>query len=210
MKVAIIASEEQKQALLARVVSDGLELSWYVHPLTTISADIFIDLLFEDLPDHREILEQWSIQQHGIVIVSSVITTSTQLPAGFIRLNGWNGFLENERLELSGGNSHQRSMVEQLLTSLNRHAEWVPDQIGFIAPRVIANIINEAYLALEENVSDKEQIDIAMQLGTNYPKGPFAWCEKIGLTNVYQLLSALAAEHPRYRPAQLLQEEATA
>ena len=210
MKVAIIAKEDQKQALLSRGVSDGLELSWWEQPSTNISADLCLDLLFEDHDEHREILEQWAVQQQGLVIVSSIVQTGTQLPAGCIRLNGWNGFLENERIELAGGNSQQRLAVEQLLKGLNRKAEWVPDQIGFIAPRVIANIINEAYWALEEKVSDKAQIDIAMQLGTNYPLGPFAWSEKIGLKKVYHLLTALAAEHARYRPANLLEQEATA
>ena len=210
MKVAIIAKENQKQALLSRGVSDGLELSWWEQPSTKISADLCLDLLFEDHDEHREILEQWAIQQQGLVIVSSIIQIGTQLPAGCIRLNGWNGFLENERMELAGGNAQQRLAVEQLFTGLNRKAEWVPDQIGFIAPRVIANIINEAYWALEEKVSDKAQIDIAMQLGTNYPLGPFAWSEKIGLKNIYHLLTALSAEHARYRPANLLEQEATA
>lgn len=210
MKVAIIAKEEQKQALLSRGVSEGLELVWLEKPLPVMTADLYLDLLFEDHNNHRETLENWATQQQGLVIVSSVITTCAQLPAGFIRLNGWNSFLENEGMELAGGNAQQRLAVEQLLEGLNRKAEWVPDQIGFIAPRVIANIINEAYWALEEKVSDKAQIDIAMQLGTNYPQGPFAWAEKIGLKKVYHLLTALAAEHARYRPANLLQQEATA
>lgn len=63
---------------------------------------------------------------------------------------------------------------------VGRTPEFVKDQIGFIAPRVIACIINEAYLALQEGVSTKDQIDLAMQLGTNYPLGPFAWADKIG------------------------------
>jgi 3-hydroxybutyryl-CoA dehydrogenase len=210
MKVAVIAKEDQQKALLSRGVSDGLELSWWEHPSTNMSADLCLDLLFEDLPEHREILEHWAIQQQGLVIVSSIVDTCAQLPASFIRLNGWNGFLENERMELAGGTAQQRLAVEQLLAGFSRHAEWVPDQVGFIAPRVIANIINEAYLALEEKVSDKKQIDIAMQLGTNYPLGPFAWSEKIGLKKVYHLLTALSLESARYRPAHLLQQEANA
>ena len=41
-------------------------------------------------------------------------------------------------------------------------------------------IINEAFLALQEGVSTKEEINTAMKLGTNYPLGPFEWVEKIG------------------------------
>ncbi len=45
----------------------------------------------------------------------------------------------------------------------------------------MAMIINEAWHALAEEVSTKNEIDTAMKLGTNYPYGPFEWAEKIGL-----------------------------
>ncbi len=46
---------------------------------------------------------------------------------------------------------------------------------GFVFPRTIVQIINEAYYALEENVAEKEDINRAMKFGVNYPKGPFEW-----------------------------------
>lgn len=48
---------------------------------------------------------------------------------------------------------------------------------GFIFPRTISQIINEAYFALEEGVATKEDINRAMKFGVNYPKGPFEWSE---------------------------------
>lgn len=48
---------------------------------------------------------------------------------------------------------------------------------GFIFPRTIVQIINEAYFALEEGVATKEDINRAMKFGVNYPKGPFEWAE---------------------------------
>ena len=55
---------------------------------------------------------------------------------------------------------------------------------GFITARVIAMIINEAFFALQENVSSKEEIDTAMRLGTNYPYGPFEWTKLIGIDKI--------------------------
>lgn len=49
---------------------------------------------------------------------------------------------------------------------------------GFIFPRTIAQIINEAYFALEEEVAIKSDIDRAMKFGVNYPKGPFEWASQ--------------------------------
>src|SRR5690606_20471699 len=48
---------------------------------------------------------------------------------------------------------------------------------GFIFPRTIVQIINEAYFALGEKVASKEDINRAMKFGVNYPKGPFEWSE---------------------------------
>lgn len=48
---------------------------------------------------------------------------------------------------------------------------------GFIFPRTIVQIINEAYCALADGVASKEDIDRAMKFGVNYPKGPFEWAE---------------------------------
>lgn len=48
---------------------------------------------------------------------------------------------------------------------------------GFVFPRTIVQIINEAYFALEEEVASKEDINRAMKFGVNYPKGPFEWSE---------------------------------
>jgi 3-hydroxybutyryl-CoA dehydrogenase len=69
-------------------------------------------------------------------------------------------------------------------------------------------IINEAYYTLEEKVSTKEQIDVAMKLGTNYPLGPFEWSEKIGINNIYELLRKLSMENDRYTIAPLLRKTA--
>ena len=69
-------------------------------------------------------------------------------------------------------------------------------------------IINETYFALDEKVSTQDAIDVAMTLGTNYPYGPFEWSKKIGLKNVYDLLSRLSEINKRYEPASLLKKQA--
>ena len=65
-------------------------------------------------------------------------------------------------------------------------------------------IINEAYFALEDNVSSKAEIDTAMKLGTNYPYGPFEWASVIGTENILTLLQKLYLTDSRYKPSQLL------
>ena len=74
----------------------------------------------------------------------------------------------------------------------------MPDEVGFVSARTIAMVINEAFFAIEDNVSSEQEIDIAMKLGTNYPFGPFEWASKIGLKNIYDLLSMLSKTDERY------------
>jgi 3-hydroxybutyryl-CoA dehydrogenase len=65
-------------------------------------------------------------------------------------------------------------------------------------------IVNEAFYALGENISTKDEIDLAMKLGTNYPQGPFDWAEKIGIEKIYSLLKKLSQKEERYIPAPAL------
>jgi 3-hydroxybutyryl-CoA dehydrogenase len=181
--------------------------SWLTHPTSLTDQTICFDLCFEDEPDHRTSLENFQ-QQGGIVVVAATLNTCKELPEGFIRMNAWTGFLDKPCVELAGGNSSVQEQVNLFLKEIGRTAEWVKDQVGFITPRVIACIINEAYLTLQEGVSTKDQIDLAMQLGTNYPLGPFAWAEKIGKKKILALLTELSKDFPRYTPAPNFCDEA--
>ena len=204
MKIAFIGNKVQQAEWETRPAEESID--WLTHPTELTNQTICVDLLFEENLEHESALV--TFQKKGrIVVVNAVTKVCDELPVGFCRLNGWTGFLEKERIEIACENESMRNQLEESFLKLNRQPEWVKDQIGFIAPRVLCSIINEAYLALSEGVSDKNQIDLAMQLGTNYPMGPFAWAEKIGKARVLHLLEKLSAESPRYKPASLLKEE---
>jgi 3-hydroxybutyryl-CoA dehydrogenase len=75
-----------------------------------------------------------------------------------------------------------------------------------IEARILAAIVNEAASAVADGVATPEAIDTAMRLGTNWPDGPLAWGERIGLGPVVHSLDALHAGVPdgRYRVTPLL------
>lgn len=74
--------------------------------------------------------------------------------------------------------------------------------------RILAAVLNEAALALGDDVASREDIDTAMLKGTNYPKGPLAWIDEIGPRSVRGVLKQLndACGDGRYTPAQTLAE----
>ena len=206
MKIILLCDNRQQEELTAQGLNTSLELVRVDDPtsLTALKADACIDLLFDKTSER---IKRLSAMQTNLVIVNSVVHTLDELPAGFIRINGWSSFLKRSVIEAAGPGSLKEN-VEQLFSLFNKKIEWTEDIPGFISARVVVSIINEAYFALQEQVSTKEEIDIAMKLGTNYPLGPFEWGRKIGLKNVYSLLTRLSQEQKRYLPAALLNKEA--
>ncbi|MEJ0057302.1 MAG: 3-hydroxyacyl-CoA dehydrogenase family protein [Bacteroidota bacterium] len=101
---------------------------------------------------------------------------------------------DREILEVSLLNNDQAAVLKNTCDSLNTKFAVVADQVGLVTPRVICMIINEAYYTLEEGTAIREDIDQAMRLGTNYPYGPFEWCDRIGKENVCRLLTAVFAD----------------
>jgi len=72
--------------------------------------------------------------------------------------------------------------------------------------RIIVMLINEAIDALFLNIATKDDLDLAMTKGVNYPKGLLRWADELGLETVLKLLEDLQAEYAedRYRPSPLL------
>ena len=79
-----------------------------------------------------------------------------------------------------------------------------------IIERVLAMLINEAADALNLGVASKEDIDLAMTKGVNYPKGLLAWADEKGAAHWLGVLEVLQAEYgeDRYRPSPLLRRMA--
>jgi len=156
------------------------------------------------------ILEEDAIADYSnipnVLFINSVSRNLKELnaPENVLRINGWHGFLSRPNWEIAGTVNEK---VITILSALNKQFTQVHDEPGFIAARVLAMIINEAWFALEEKISSKAEIDIAMKQGTNYPYGPFEWGELIGEKNILKLLQKLSVESKRYSPAPLLKQK---
>src|SRR5688572_15327447 len=208
MRLVVLANEQLKEELLSNGVRDDCKIDWINSARELLShkdADSVIDLLFE-----YNAYDVSHLNNHltNPVFVNSMNKTIDEIGLPVIRINAWPGFLKRNIAEVSGTDEANKNNAEKILSLLNRKPEWVPDVKGFISPRIVSMIINEAYFALEENVSTKGEIDIAMKLGTNYPYGPFEWSKKIGLKNIAGLLTELFKTEKRYQPAALLLKEA--
>lgn len=70
-----------------------------------------------------------------------------------------------------------------------------------IFERILVMLINEAYEALYLNIATKEDLDLAMTKGVNYPKGLLTWAEELGENKCEALLDSLYEHYKedRYR-----------
>lgn len=98
--------------------------------------------------------------------------------------------------------------VERFFRERGLETERVADFSGLVLRRVLFMIINEAVYTLWEGVASREDIDLAMKLGTNFPMGPLEWADAIGLDTVYNGLKSLHEEYgdDRYRPCPLIRK----
>jgi 3-hydroxybutyryl-CoA dehydrogenase len=152
------------------------------------------------------------------VIITSCLGFATTLMASWTakpgRIVGFATFypLEDKKvIELAAGIRTAESAIqsaEQLFKSIGKETFRVKDTPGLTFPRILSLIINEAARSLEEGVATAEEIDVAMQLGVNYPHGPLRWADQIGLDEVLAVLEGLQREtgDDRYRPTPLLKK----
>ncbi len=156
------------------------------------NGDAYFDLRENASEDYNSITKP--------VFINSMVATLAENKhnKNILRINGWPGFIENDLWEIAGQVSAE---AEKVLQQLHKKYITVPDDSGFVSARIIAMIINEAYYAKDEAVSTESDIDIAMKLGTNYPYGPFEWCNKIGVQQVYALLQKLSLTDERFLPS---------
>lgn len=202
MRIVVKASEEQQKEWLEKTITSQAEVEFI--GIGKNASDVKADAYF--LLDEEKNTEAIA-NVHKLFFVNAVTETLDELPANCIRINAWNGFIKRDTVEIVTSEQNKRS-AEKVLQALGWKYIFVPDVTGMIAARGISMIINEAYFALEDNVSTKDEIDIAMKLGTNYPYGPFEWSRKIGLKKIYDLLKKLSEKDSRYKVAALLEKEA--
>ncbi len=151
---------------------------------------IFINSVFSSLSG---LISQFNIERHDFIF-------------GFC---GLPTFVNRSVLEVTTSSEKSVELLKQLCAALETDFVRVEDRVGFVTPRVISMIINEAYNTLEAGTANRADIDLAMKLGTNYPYGPFEWSERIGIRNLVKLLDVLYQDthDERYKVCNLLQSE---
>ena len=170
--------------------------------------DVVVDLSLDERPERLMLYAM----KPEVPVLGCLVKTSPAVWERYAHIYAVNwlpGFIGMDPLETALSAAGEAAKLRELMQSLNWKYETVKATTGLVTPRVICMIVNEAYFTAAEGAASREDIDISMRLGTNYPSGPFEWSKKIGIRNIYEVLQAVFREtgNERYRPAPLLREE---
>ncbi len=96
-----------------------------------------------------------------------------------------------------------------LFQALGKQVSVIDDVPGMLVMRTVCMLANEGADAVNQQVCEVDAVDIAMQNGVNYPQGPLAWADTLGLPLVLKVLDNLARTYgeDRYRASVLLRRK---
>jgi len=149
----------------------SLEIASSVNPRATVIASVLTNTATE-----LGMVANVAQRIVGVGLAPTIMTTATTIDVA-AGLNTKPAHLQN---------------AVALLVRLGYSTEVVEDRVGLVQIRVLATLINEAAFAVMEGLATPEDIDKAMKLGVNYPKGLLAWADEIGIGVVTLILDGLS------------------
>jgi 3-hydroxybutyryl-CoA dehydrogenase len=174
------------------------------------AADLAVECHNESLAGKRRLIE--SLAAAPLLLASALACSTTAAASGHNRpqtVTGWGALpplVQGGTVEVAAGlrtAPEALASAEAFWSSLGLAVVRVPDGPGLVRARVVCALVNEAATALMEGVASPNDIDTALKLGMNYPRGPLEWGDRIGLDVVLGVMTGLFGED-RYRPCPLL------
>jgi len=143
------------------------------------------------------------------------LAEATEKPGRVVGMHFFNPVPIMQPVEVVRGVETSEETIQRtcrLAEQMGKQPFTVKDSPGFVVNRVLMPLINEAILALQEGVGDRETIDSLMKLGCNHPMGPLELADFIGLDVCLSILHVLHQEldDPKFRPCSLLSDTVAA
>ena len=175
--------------------------------------DLVIEAVFEDLAVKLEVLGrvEREVADTAVLATNTSALSVTQIAAGLERpgrVVGMHFFnpapvlplVEIVRSELSDDDAFDAAYAfgEQI----GKEPIACRDTPGFVVNRILIPVLNDAVRVLDEGAASAEDIDKGMRLGTNWPIGPLALIDLIGIDVHVHVCEVLweAFREPRFAP----------
>ncbi|KAJ2663459.1 hypothetical protein IWW48_001342 [Coemansia sp. RSA 1200] len=210
-------TEEERSDIKARISTAGSVAAM------ADTADFVVEAVSENVDLKRRVLAQLSERLPETAVLatntSSISITklaaATRRPDRVIGMHFMNPVPVMRLVEVIPGLQSSAATLQTTLAlaqRLGKTTTMAQDVPGFIANRLLMPYINEAFVALQEGIASREDIDTTMVLGANNPMGPLTLADFIGLDTCLAIMQVLHAElgDSKYRPAVLLQKHVDA
>ena len=181
--------------------------------------EIIIECASEDIDVKKEVFRKLdAICRPDAILASSTssisiteIASATKRPESVIGLHFMNPAHVMKLVEIIPGIATTRETVEMAkayVKKLGKTNVESRDYPGFLLNRMLVPMINEAIYLVYENASTPESIDKVMTLGLNFPMGPLALADMIGLDVVLAVAEEMYRGYSdvKYRPCPLLKK----
>lgn len=216
MKILIIGEEKNFNEFVAKfgsahqysLVGEHREAEKFLE-----TNDLTFDFVIDESPEQFDIYQNKKItvflNTTKLSLAELAFMSGDEMACKVFGFNGLPTFLNRDLLEVSVIDKKDEAGLQKICSALSTEYIIVDDRVGMVTPRVISMIINEAYYAVQEGTASREDIDLAMKLGTNYPYGPFEWISRIGIKHIYEVLEAIYEDtkDERYKICPLLKKE---
>lgn len=205
-------TESEKRAILSRInISSKFEDAVY--------GDLVIEAISENLEDKQKLLlradkifdpETIFITNTSALSITEVasVTNRQDRVIGMHFLNPVPKIPLVEIVRALKTSDETYKFVRSFAETLDKTAVEVFEYPGYITTRVIVPMINEAIHILMEGVASAEDIDTAIKLGYNFPRGPLALADMIGLDELLAWMETLFRElgEAKYLPCPMLRK----
>ncbi|MGB8939205.1 MAG: 3-hydroxyacyl-CoA dehydrogenase, partial [Streptomyces sp.] len=181
------------------------------HDLVGLIADAGIDLVHKEPFDPDR--PGWIELPSGVRMFLSDGSTGNDAETAVIQFDLALDYRSATRVALAPSVAVGEDQLQEavgLFQALGKQVSVIADVPGMIVARTVAMLVDFAQDAVARGVASREDIDTAMLLGVNYPRGPLAWGETLGALWAIDTLECLHQEYPtgRYAPSQALRRAA--
>jgi len=209
-------SEEDSQAVRARVSATA-----NLHDLA--DCDLVIESVVEDLAIKTELFKELDLVVKAEAILATNTSTLpvidmavvTDRPDRVVGVHFFNPAPMMSLVEIVRpltASDETVATVTEFARTCGKDPVEVKDRAGFIVNALLFPYLNNAVRMLENGTASRDDIDTAMKGGCNFPMGPLALLDLVGLDTSLSILDALYAEFrdPNYAAVPALRRMVTA
>ena len=192
------ATEDERVAVLGRIRATD-------HLGAVADCDLIIESVVEDLAVKKALFAELEqiVKPDGILATNTStlpvveMAMVTERPDRVVGIHFFNPAPMMKLVEIVRPITASDATVAaalQFAADCGKDAVEVKDRAGFIVNALLFPYLNNAVRMAEVGTASMESIDIAMKGGCNFPMGPFALLDLVGLDTSLAILDALHAE----------------